>query len=241
MDFKIFIMDNENVNIQLMSVENATPQASQRASLIPPADAPFHGLINRLLSSLIEDPLPLAFTTIEEITSSVEKFNLHFTYKYGTSATLVSVNSAKSKLVREMAAKGKFIKSYIAEDLGESVKYSFYLEFGFKHENKKYQWPKNAEDIRKSGPMLLKAIQKYGMQERKFGLSYWKNILEEFIALDDQTLGDKGEVSISTSDKNIERGFLTQVIKAVILLTKGMYPYNWEAQLKKRGFFKDRY
>ena len=194
----------------------------------------------RVLVSLVEDPLNIPWIAFEKIKLSVERYGLFFISSNKTSDALVSVNSVKKELAKEMIKNSKYLKMYIGEAISEKNKYAYYAEFGFEHSKQKYTWENNAAKLRISASKAIQAIDKYNLNDRIYGTEYWTNILSQYAELDDRVSGDRGGNSFTISDKNVERETIEQVLSSIVLITRGSYPKDWEARLRKRGFLKER-
>ena len=222
-------------------VENEEAKDVKYRPWIPPNEKDLLGLGNRVLGSLVEDPMDIKWISFEDIEINIKNYSNFFVSTSETSDSLVSVNSEKNRLAADMSKNSKYLKLYIAEFIDEDNKYDYYPEFGLVHKDNKYNWPTDAEGIRVSVNKVVKAIVKYKLDDRKYGLTYWTEIRDKYIALDDLTNGEKGGNSLGRSDKNVERALLEKILRSIINGQKCFTPDDWEAQLRNRGFLRERF
>ncbi len=232
---------DENTEQNNESAENDESKGVKYLPWIATNEKDLFGLGGRVLASLEEDPMDIKWISFEGIKTNINNFGNFFVSTSETSDSLVSVNSEKNRLAADMSKNSKYLKLYIAEFIDEDNKYDYYPEFGLVHKDNKYNWPTDAEGIRVSVNKVVKAIVKYKLDDRKYGLTYWTEIRDKYIALDDLTNGEKGGNSLGRSDKNVERALLEKILRSIINGQKCFTPDDWEAQLRNRGFLRERF
>ena len=88
---------------------------------------------------------------------------------------------------------------------------------------------------------MVSGLKKYELEERKYGIAFWTDILTNYEALLEQSNALDGSISVKVGDKNVLKKKLKKGLAAIVHGLKCNYPDTYKQELRDWGFQKEKY
>ena len=227
-----------------MTDETQQPDGKKRKKrgTIPVADSDFGKVATAVSASWTANPwLTLKWTTAANFATAAASYNATLAARQSSGGTRPQITSALKALNKEIDASVAFVKGYLAEKYGKDKSLGYYPAFGITYSSNKYTIPVDQNNREDSLTLMIEAIESNDLQDRTYGLAYWKNIQNNYVALVTQARALAGGISQKVGSKNDLKTEIKKGLNAVINVLQGNYPDTYKQELRLWGFQKDKY
>ncbi|MDR2928782.1 MAG: hypothetical protein LBV41_11390 [Cytophagaceae bacterium] len=209
---------------------------------VPRKDSDIIGVANLVVESWKKYPaITLAWITPSQLKSAVNTFATSFDDRNETKGSRITITQGFATLNTEIDASVSYIKGYVADAFGKNEAASYYLQFGLVKVGGTYKLPRDKDERLHSLDQMVKAIDRHGMSDQKYGKQYWETIRTSYAEL--KTAGDKSDSASAEyiAIKAESKAFIIKALNCLVLAIKANYPDTYKDVLRVCGFQKEKY
>lgn len=185
--------------------------------------------------------LKLIWTTPAGLKEATGLFKASFAVRNETKSSRVAITMNLRTINAEINESVRHVKNYIAELSSTKDAPSYYPQFGMVKENGVYRMPVDNDKRLYALEQMVKAINRHGLADRKYGKQYWEDIYTRFAGIKKQAAGSDSTSAEHVSIKTGQKTTIRKTLNALIWLIKANYPDTWKEELRVWGFQKEKY
>jgi len=208
---------------------------------LPTSDVEFLSLANHVAENCPELFFPTSYCNKAQLAEWNAGFAESLDQKNHVKSRKTRTGGTAGELEAEMNSNIERVKDYLKESFGARVAPKHYAAFGIVYDNSTYKLPRNREGLLDSLKQIIKAVNEYGYNDKKYGQAYWTNMQAQYTALVDDTYISSSVVTESTLTKNNHKALIKRALYSVIKIVQAHYPDDYAAQLRIMGFQKEKY
>jgi hypothetical protein len=151
------------------------------------------------------------------------------------------ISTALGNLDVKMDGHMSYVKGYIDDKYDKADATSYYGAFGIIYKYKKYAFPLDQNRRLAALKLMVSGLKKHELEDRKYGLAFWTEIMERYELLLQQSNTVGGDISIKVGDKNVIKKRLKKALTAIVHGIKSNKPDTYKQELRNWGFQKEKY
>ncbi|MDR2469076.1 MAG: hypothetical protein LBD27_01165 [Tannerella sp.] len=210
---------------------------------IPNAEADFIVLGKNIAQAWKKYPeLTLRWTKPQQFEEAVNALELSFdagqTVKGERSIVTATLQEINRTINRDLA----YVKSYLADEYSKKNAIAYYAQYGIiKLKGGKYGLPNDNDKRLFALQQLVASVNGSPLHNRRYGYTYWSDLLTRFEAVKSQAVNDDSAVSQHINDKQEQKTYIRQTLNALLLLIRANWPQQWREEMRIWGFQKEKY
>ena len=185
--------------------------------------------------------LKLLWLTQPEFEANAVSYNAILTARLDEGSEIPQISTALGNLDAQMDKHTSYVKGYIDDAFDKEDAASYYNGFGIVYKDKKWAFPRDQNRRLASLKLMVSGLKKYNLEDRKYGLDFWTELMNSYEALLAQSNAVDGGVSVKVGDKNVLKKALRKGLSAIIYSIKANYPDTYKQELRDWGFQKEKY
>lgn len=219
--------------------ENAKPVRTQT---IPLAEIDLGNVVTLASAKWKANPwFTILWLKQTDFDADAKSFNAILNLKMDESTDVSPLSKALGNLDVKMDKHISYVKGYIDDKFDKEDATSYYGAFGFVYKYKTYAFPLDQNRRLAALKLMVSGLKKYELEERKYGIAFWTDILTNYEALLDQSNALDGSISVKVGDKNVLKKKLKKGLAAIVHGLKCNYPDTYKQELRDWGFQKEKY
>lgn len=168
-------------------------------------------------------------------------FNTILAQRMVEGADVSPISTALGNLDKIMDSHISYVKGYIDDKYDKKDATSYYGAFGIFYKYKKYAFPQDQNKRLASLKLMVSGLQKHELEDRKYGLAFWTDIMNSYETLLAQSNTLDGGISVKVGDKNVIKKRLKKGLTAIVNGIKSNHPDTYKQVLRDWGFQKEKY
>ncbi|MDR1172832.1 MAG: hypothetical protein LBL24_10290 [Bacteroidales bacterium] len=185
--------------------------------------------------------LILAWTTPDSLTDAAGIFKTSVTVRNETKGDRAVITRTLQSINTEVDQSVRYVKGYIADMFQAKEAPVYYGQFGIAKERGRFKMPDDNDKRQLALEQMVKAIDRHGMGDRKYGNPYWTNIYEQFVQAKSRASDSDSSSAEHVSIKTEQKALIRKTLNALIHLIKANYPDTWKEEMRIWGFQKEKY
>ena len=185
--------------------------------------------------------LKLLWLTQSEFEANAVSYNSILTARLDEGSDIPQISTALGNLDVKMDKHISYVKGYIDDAFDKEDASSYYNGFGIIYKDKKWAFPRDQNRRLASLKLMISGLKKYKLEDRKYGLEFWTELMNNYETLLAQSNAVDGSVSVKVGDKNVLKKALRKGLSAIIYSLKANYPDTYKQELRDWGFQKEKY
>jgi hypothetical protein len=185
--------------------------------------------------------ISLVWTGVEQFQQSIGLFGTSYAERADMRGIRRGVTQNLKMLNREINLGTEHLKNYLTEQYSRNTARVHYESVGITKVGSGYQLPADNDSRLYAIEQLLKGLEEHDLNDRKYGLAYWKDLHTRFAAAKAQASEADRTSTSHVSVKAEQKKQIRKTLNALIYVIKGNYPETWREELRVWGFQKDKY
>lgn len=208
----------------------------------PAADVNMKDLSAEVLTTWKQKPeITLLWTNPSKFEITTTQFTSTLGQRQTTGGGRASVSNNMKTLDKTVNVNTAYLKDYLKELYGKENYTAYFPQFGIIQQGKTYVYPADRNKRLASLQLTIKALASNGLQDKKYGLTYWQDIATRYEAGLKLSVTTDSSVANLVSAKNEARKQIQKTLNALIHIIKGNYPDTYASVLREWGFQKEKY
>jgi hypothetical protein len=213
-----------------------------RTYTIPLAEIDLGNVVTLTSAKWKENPwLTMLWLKQAEFEADAVSFNAILAQRMDEGADVSPISTALGNLDEKMDTHMSYVKGYIDDKFDKEDATSYYGAFGFVYKYKKYAFPIDQNRRLAALKLMVSGLNKYELQDRKYGLAFWTDIMNKYEELLGQSSALDGGISVKVGDKNLLKKRLKKGLTALVHGLKCNSPDTYKQELRNWGFQKEKY
>ncbi|WP_432670902.1 hypothetical protein [Flavobacterium sp. SM2513] len=176
-----------------------------------------------------------------EFDADAKSFNAILGLKMDESTDVSPISTALGNLDKIMDGHMSYVKGYIDDKYDKKDATSYYGAFGFVYKYKKYAFPLDQNRRLAALKLMVSGLKKHDLEDRKYGLTFWTDIMTNYETLLGQSNALDGDISVKVGEKNVIKKRLKKALTAIVYGIKSNKPDTYKQELRDWGFQKEKY
>lgn len=225
----------------LENPNNEMTTKSSKKRNVPVADLNFSTLLTNVSAKYATCGITLPWISGQEAINLANDFRIFLEERLtqGSQRKPITQQLREQEVLQDKSV--SFVKAYLMEKYGKVNALSYYGELGLEKNNSSYRLPVDADRRLEALRKMEEGLERHGFITQAYGLSFWKNLRIEYIALATAARQKDSTVTSKVSHKNMLKEKGKKFIGAMIALIAAMYPDDTKAKLREWGFHKEKY
>ena len=213
-----------------------------RTQTIPLAEIDLGNVVTLASAKWKGNPwLTMLWLKQDEFDTDAKSFNAILGLKMDESTDVSPISTALGNLDKIMDGHMSYVKGYIDDKYDKKDATSYYGAFGFVYKYKKYAFPLDQNRRLAALKLMVSGLKKHDLEDRKYGLTFWTDIMTNYETLLGQSNTLDGDISVKVGDKNVIKKRLKKGLAAIVHGIKCNYPDTYKQELRDWGFQKEKY
>ncbi len=210
---------------------------------LPRKEADINTIAAEVAASWEKRPqITLLWTNVDQLKESSAVFGASYAGRKTVKGSRRSVTQEMKETNTEINTATEQVKNYIADLHSKRTASIHYESFGIvRVQGKYYKLPVDNDQRLYALDQLIKGLEQYGLNDRKYGKSYWSELRERFARIKSQAAKADQTSAEHISVKDGEKVLIRKTLNALVHIIKGNYPDTWKEELRAWGFQKEKY
>lgn len=219
--------------------ENAKPVRTQT---IPLAEIDLGNVVTLASAKWKANPwFTILWLKQTDFDADAKSFNAILNLKMDESTDVSPLSTALGNLDAKMDKHISYVKGYIDDKFDKEDATSYYGAVGIVYKYGRYAFPQDQNRRLAALKLMVSGLKKYGLEERKYGIEFWTDIMTNYESLLGQSTTVDGGISVKVGDKNMLKKALKKALAAIVHGIKCNYPDTYKQELRDWGFQKEKY
>ena len=213
-----------------------------RKYTIPPAEIDLANVVTLVSAKWKTNPwFVILWLTQPEFDSNAKDFNTILAASMEEEGDVSPIATALRNLDAKMDKHVSYVKGYIDDAFDKEDATSYYGAVGIVYKYGRYAFPQDQNRRLAALKLMVSGLKKYGLEERKYGIAFWTDIMTNYESLLGQSTSVDGGISVKVGDKNMLKKALKKALSAIVHGIKCNYPDTYKQELRDWGFQKEKY
>lgn len=177
----------------------------------------------------------------EDFDADAVFFNTVLLARNDEGSDISPIAKALGNLDVKMDGHMSYVKGYIDDKFDKEDATSYYGNFGIIYKYERYAFPQDQNRRLAALKLMVSGLKKHSLEDRKYGLVFWTDIMKSYEALLAQSTSTDGGVSVKVGDKNVVKKRLRKGLASIVHGVKCNFPDTSKQELRNWGFQKEKY
>jgi hypothetical protein len=221
----------------LVSVKESTTTKTPHSNGFMPHTDSERVLVAELVAAMWKQSgYTIGWTDAEELLDFSSQLSSTLNLSKTRFSVLSQTSENKGILKKEIVEKGGRLKDFVRGLFGRKEGQLKFGEFGFVHQDKKYEFPGTDSGFVQAVADAASACEKYQILSPEFGKPFWDTVSASFSDIVIHTRTQTGNITQTKVSKQDLRDKMDRIFRAVSHRIQAEHPDNFRDILRQWGF-----